>query len=79
MTQRTPAPAQAVDADLVGSSERWVAAFAGSPLDREDAADLVAGALKNAQVVARAARQLTWQTPDAFEAAMRRAEQGDER
>jgi hypothetical protein len=80
MTQQpAPMPVQAVGADLVPASERWAAAFAGTPLEREDASDLVAGALKTTQAVARAARQLTWETPDAFDAAMRRAEQGDER
>lgn len=79
MTQTTTAGVQAAGTDLVNASKNWVAAFGAAPLDAGDAADLVAGALRVTQAVARAARSLSWQTPDAFEHAMRQAEQEDDR
>ena len=61
--------------DLVGAAQRWVASFGAAPLAPEDASDLVAGALKITEAVSQAARELTWQTPDAFVSAMRCMEQ----
>ncbi len=62
-------------ADLVDAAQRWVASFGAAPLAPEDASDLVAGALKITEAVSQAARELTWQTPDAFVSAMRCMEQ----
>ncbi|QDL38779.1 hypothetical protein [Rhodoferax sediminis] len=65
--------------DLVDAAQRWVASFGAAPLAPDDASDLVAGALKVTQAVSQAARELTWQAPDAFLSAMRRMEQADGR
>lgn len=59
---------------LVQASERWVKGFATATLDPASAPDLVESAQRVTQVVAHAARHLTWQTPDSFMAAMRQAE-----
>ncbi len=65
-------------AGLVDAAEHWVASFGAAPLVPADAPDLVAGALRATEAVSQAARRLTWQTPDDFMYAMRRAEQADE-
>ena len=67
------------DAELVRASERWTQAFAAATLDPADAADLVESAQRVTRAVARAARELTWQTPDSFTAVMRQAEQSGDR
>ncbi len=66
------------DADLVDAARHWVANFGAAPLLPVDAPDLVAGALNVTETVSQATRRLTWQTPDDFIGAMRRAEQADE-
>jgi len=79
MDRSMDAQAQRKDpAALVGAAQSWVASFGAAPLVPADASDLVAGALKVTEAVSQAARQLTWQTPDAFICTMRRAEQADE-
>jgi hypothetical protein len=76
---RRPIAAEQVnDAGLASASECWVTAFGGPPLAAADASDLVASAQAITQAVARAARQLTWQTPDSFIAVLRRAEQSSD-
>ncbi len=80
MDRSMDAPAPRGDrAPSVDAAQSWVASFGAAPLSPADASDLVASAWKVTEAVARAARRLTWQTPDAFIAAMRRAEQADER
>lgn len=73
MTQATSTD-HASDAGLVAASERWVEAFGTATLEPADAADLVESARRITQAVARAARHLAWQAPDAFTAVMRQAE-----
>ena len=62
---------------LVAACQAWARAFGTAPLDPADAADLLAGALHVTNIVARAAEQLTWQTPDAFIAMMQEAERSN--
>jgi len=65
-------------AALVEASERWVQGFGDATLAPADAADLTLSAQRITQTVARAARQLSWLTPDSFIAVMRQAEQSDD-
>ena len=71
---RPTAARQGGDTGLVEAGERWVKGFGAAPLEPVDAPDLVESAQRITQAVARAARHLSWQTPDSFIANMRQAE-----
>jgi hypothetical protein len=65
-------------ADVVNAAQLWVARFGTTPLLPADAADLVVSALAVTDAVAKAARQLAWQTPDTFNHVLRLSEQADD-
>ena len=66
-------------AELVRASERWAQGFSAATLAPADASDLVESAQRVARAVARAARELTWLTPDSFVAVMQQAEKSSDR
>jgi hypothetical protein len=64
--------------DVVSAAALWAKSFGSAPLRVADADRLVESALRITDIVARAARQLTWQTPDSFIAVSRHAELADD-
>jgi len=73
MTRTTDADAGSV-AGLASAGQRWVEGFGRAPLDPADAPDLVESAQRITHAVARATRNLSWDTPDSFDAVLRQAE-----
>lgn len=76
---RLPTAEAKSDSELVHASERWTQGFSAATLEPADARDLFESAQRVTRAVARAARELSWQTPDSFLAVMRQAEQSSDR
>lgn len=77
MTRTTDTDTASV-AGLAFAGRCWVEGFGIAPLDPADAPDLVASAQRITHAVARAARNLSWDTPDSFDAVLRQAERSSD-
>lgn len=75
---RTTDPRTPSVAGLALAGQCWVEGFGIASLDPADAPDLVASAQKIAHAVARAARNLSWDTADSFDAVLRQAERSSD-